>query len=119
MEVNINEIEKENLKFIPNVILEKEKLPDLEFVRYILDGGDFEALLQAASTLQDSHRTDDDYLGNLLRNLQLAKLAKMETCCRQHAKDPVSYTDEHRIRDITAIENRFSDFKQVLMDKST
>lgn len=118
IEENINDIAQQDLKFIPDVTLKDVTLPDLEFVRYILAGGDFEGLLQEAERLMDAHTANDDYIGNLLRNLQIATQARKEACCRRHLQDPLSYSAEQKKIDMEATSKAFIEFKEKLMARA-
>jgi elongation factor P--beta-lysine ligase len=120
--VNIEEktitLSRQEIKLISDVKLPDMKLPDFEFVRYILAGGDYQELLQEADRLVDAHLADDEYLGNLLSNLQIARMAHEEACYRHHLKDPISYSKEKMKVDIEAANIAFVEFKEDLMQKA-
>lgn len=120
--VNIEEntitLSNRDMKLISDVKLPNVRLPDLEFVRYMLAGGDYQELLHEADKLVDAHLADDQYLGNLLSNLQIAKIAHEEACYRRFLADPGSYSKEKLDRDIAAAGEAFVIFKEDLMQRA-
>jgi len=120
--VNIEEntitLSSRDFKLISDVKLPDVRLPDLEFVRYMLAGGDYQELLHEADRLIDAHLADDEYLGNLLSNLQIARIAHEEACYRRFLADPSSYSKEMLESDIEADREAFVIFKEDLMQRA-
>lgn len=120
--VNIEEntitLSSRDFKLISDVKLPDVRLPDLEFVRYMLAGGNYQELLHEADRLIDAHLADDEYLGNLLSNLQIARIAHEEACYRRFLADPSSYSKEKLEGDIEADREAFVIFKEDLMQRA-